>query len=172
MLDANVFDRIQLGLATAEDIKSWSHGEVKKPETINYRTLKPEKDDLFCEKTMLKDVSEILGKETIDSFNTSETRGRELSHGLNYQKLGKELMTQDEIAVMDGGKCILQIRGVRPFFSDKYDITAHPNYKYLSDYDKKNSFDAERYIKRRPAIVRQNEVFDYYEIDAEKLTEE
>jgi len=77
-------------------------------------------------KTTLKDVSEILGKETIDSFNTSETRGRELSHGLNYQKLGKELMTQDEIAVMDGGKCILQIRGIRPFFSDKYDITAHP----------------------------------------------
>ena len=81
-------------------------------------------------------------------------------------------MTQDEIAVMDGGKCILQIRGVRPFFSDKYDITAHPNYKYLSDYDKKNSFDAERYIKRRPAVVRQNEIFDYYEIDAEKLAEE
>ena len=78
------------------------------------------------EKTTLKDVSEILGKETIDSFNTSETRGRELSHGLNYQKLGKELMTQDEIAVMDGGKCILQIRGISPFFSDKYDITAHP----------------------------------------------
>lgn len=124
------------------------------------------------EKTTLKEVSEILGKETIDSFNTSETRGRELSHGLNYQKLGKELMTQDEIAVMDGGKCILQIRGVRPFFSDKYDITAHPNYKYLSDYDKKNSFDAERYIKHRPAVVRQNEVFDYYEIDAEKLAKE
>ena len=124
------------------------------------------------EKTTLKEVSEILGKETIDSFNTSETRGRELSHGLNYQKLGKELMTQDEIAVMDGGKCILQIRGIRPFFSDKYDITKHPNYKYLSDYDKKNSFDAERYIKRRPAVVRQNEVFDYYEIDAEKLAEE
>lgn len=124
------------------------------------------------EKTTLKEVSEILGKETIDSFNTSETRGRELSHGLNYQKLGKELMTQDEIAVMDGGKCILQIRGVRPFFSDKYDITAHPNYKYLSDYYKKNSFDVERYIKRRPAVVRQNEVFDYYEIDGEKLTKE
>ena len=100
------------------------------------------------EKTTLKEVSEILGKETIDSFNTSETRGRELSHGLNYQKLGKELMSQDEIAVMDGGKCILQIRGIRPFFSDKYDITKHPNYKYLSDYDKKNSFDSERYIKR------------------------
>ena len=123
------------------------------------------------EKTTLKDVSEILGKETIDSFNTSETRGRELSHGLNYQKLGKELMTQDEIAVMDGGKCILQIRGVRPFFSDKYDITKHPNYKYLSDYDKKNTFDAEKYIKRRPAVIRQHEVFDYYEIDGEKLTE-
>lgn len=124
------------------------------------------------EKTTLKEVSEILGKETIDSFNTSETRGRELSHGLNYQKLGKELMTQDEIAVMDGGKCILQIRGVRPFFSDKYDITKHPNYKYLSDYDKKNSFDSERYIKHRPAVVRKNEVFDYYEIDAEKLVGE
>ena len=124
------------------------------------------------EKTTLKDVSEILGKETIDSFNTSETRGRELSHGLNYQKLGKELMTQDEIAVMDGGKCILQIRGIRPFFSDKYDITKHPNYKYLSDYDKKNSFDSERYIKHHPAVVRKNEVFDYYEIDSEKLTEE
>ena len=87
------------------------------------------------EKTTLKEMSEILGKETIDSFNTSETRGRELSHGLNFQKLGKELMTQDEIAVMDGGKCILQLRGVRPFFSDKYDITKHPNYKYLSDYE-------------------------------------
>ena len=81
------------------------------------------------EKTTLKEISEVLGKETIDSFNTSETRGRELSHGLNFQKLGKELMTQDEIAVMDGGKCILQLRGVRPFFSDKYDITQHPNYK-------------------------------------------
>ena len=93
------------------------------------------------EKTTLKEMSEILGKETIDSFNTSENRGREVSHGLNYQKLGKQLMTEDEIAVMDGGKCILQLRGVRPFFSDKYDITKHPNYKYLSDYDKKNTFD-------------------------------
>ncbi len=93
-------------------------------------------------------MSELLGKETIDSFNTSETRGRELSHGLNYQKLGKELMTQDEIAVMDGGKCILQLRGVRPFFSDKYDITRHPNYKYLADYDKKNTFDVERFCYR------------------------
>ena len=91
------------------------------------------------EKTTLKEMSEILGKETIDSFNTSETRGRELSHGLNYQKLGKQLMSEDEIAVMDGGKCILQLRGVRPFFSEKYDITKHPKYKYLSDFDKKNA---------------------------------
>ncbi len=124
------------------------------------------------EKTTLKEMSEILGKETIDSFNTSETRGRELSHGLNYQKLGKELMSQDEIAVMDGGKCILQLRGVRPFFSDKYDITKHPNYKYLSDYDKKNTFDMEKYRKRRPAIVKPDEVFDYYEIDASELPED
>ena len=121
------------------------------------------------EKTTLKDISEILGKETIDSFNTSETRGRELSHGLNYQKLGKELMTQDEIAVMDGGKCILQLRGVRPFFSDKFDITKHPNYKYLSDADKKNTFDMEKHLRRRPAIVKPDEVFDYYEIDAASL---
>ena len=116
----------------------------------------------------LKEISEILGKETIDSFNTSETRGRELSHGLNYQKLGKELMTQDEIAVMDGGKCILQLRGVRPFFSDKYDITKHPKYKYLSDADPKNAFDMEKHIKRRPAIVKPDEVFDYYEIDVQE----
>ena len=121
------------------------------------------------EKTTLKEISEILGKETIDSFNTSETRGRELSHGLNYQKLGKELMTQDEIAVMDGGKCILQLRGVRPFFSDKFDITKHPNYKYLSDADKKNTFDMEKHLCRRPAIVKPDEVFDYYEIDAASL---
>lgn len=92
------------------------------------------------EKTTLKEISEILGKETIDSFNKSENRGREVSHGLNFQKLGKELMTQDEIATMDGSKCILQVRGVRPFISDKFDITAHPNYKYLSDFDKKNTF--------------------------------
>ena len=120
------------------------------------------------EKTTLKEISEILGKETIDSFNTSETRGRELSHGLNYQKLGKELMTQDEIAVMDGGKCILQLRGVRPFFADKYDITKHPKYKYLSDADPKNAFDMEKHIKRRPAIVKPDEVFDYYEIDVQE----
>ena len=117
------------------------------------------------EKTTLKEISEILGKETIDSFNKSENRGREVSHGLNFQKLGKELMTQDEIATMDGSKCILQVRGVRPFLSDKFDITAHPNYKYLSDFDKKNAFDPEKKLRRRPAIVGQNEVFDYYEID-------
>ena len=127
------------------------------------------------EKTTLKEISEILGKETIDSFNTSENRGKEISHGLNYQKLGKELMTQDEIATMDGGMCILQVRGVRPFFSKKYDITQHPNYKYLSDADKKNAFDVERYIraqrkkKHTPAVIAPEEVFDYYEIDAADL---
>ena len=125
------------------------------------------------EKTTLKEISEVLGKETIDSFNTSENRGRDVSHGLNYQKLGKELMSQDEIAVMDGGKCILQLRGVRPFFSDKYDITRHPKYKYLSDYDKKNTFDIEKFLKRqrRPAIIKPDTVFDYYEIDAADLQE-
>lgn len=117
-----------------------------------------------------KEISEALGKETIDSYNTSENRGKEKSYGLNYQKLGKELMTQDEIAVMDGGKCILQVRGVRPFFSDKYDITRHPNYKYLADADKKNAFDTERYLAfirsaKRREIVKPDEVFDYYEID-------
>ena len=123
------------------------------------------------EKTTLKEISEILGKETIDSFNTSENRGKEISHGLNYQKLGKELMTQDEIATMDGGMCILQVRGIRPFFSKKYDITKHPNYIYLSDADKKNAFDVERYIraqrkkKRTPAVVEPEEPFDLYDID-------
>ena len=124
------------------------------------------------EKTTLKEMSEILGKETIDSFNTSENRGREVSHGLNYQKLGKQLMTEDEIAVMDGGKCILQLRGVRPFFSDKYDITKHPNYKYLSDYDKKNTFDMEKHLRRRPALVKSEEVYDYYEISESDLQED
>lgn len=125
------------------------------------------------EKTTLKEISEVLGKETIDSFNISENRGRDVSHGLNYQKLGKELMSQDEIAVMDGGKCILQLRGVRPFFSDKYDITRHPKYKYLSDYDKKNTFDIEKFLKRqrRPVIIKPDTVFDYYEIDAADLQE-
>jgi len=124
------------------------------------------------EKSTLKEISELLGKETIDSFNQSENRGSQVSHGLNYQKLGKELMTQDEIAVMDGGKCILQLRGVRPFFSDKFDITKHPRYKYLSDADKKNVFDVERYMKRRPAIVKPDEPFDMYELSAKELTDE
>ena len=116
------------------------------------------------EKSTLKEISELLGKETIDSFNTSENRGTQISHGLNYQKLGKELMSQDEIAVMDGGKCILQLRGVRPFFSDKYDITKHPNYKYLADADKKNTFDVERYMKKKKQVVSKNETFTMYEV--------
>ena len=124
------------------------------------------------EKSTLKEISELLGKETIDSLSQSENRGAQTSHGLSYQKLGKELMTQDEIAVMDGGKCILQLRGVRPFFSDKFDITKHPRYKYLSDADKKNVFDVERYMKRRPAIVKPDEPFDMYELSAKDLTDE
>ena len=124
------------------------------------------------EKSTMKEISELLGKETIDSLSQSENRGAQTSHGLSYQKLGKELMTQDEIAVMDGGKCILQLRGVRPFFSDKYDLTKHPRYKYLSDADKKNVFDVERYMKRRPAIVKPDEPFDMYELSAKDLTDE
>jgi type IV secretion system protein VirD4 len=121
------------------------------------------------EKTTLKEMSELLGKETIDSFNTSENRGQSQSYGLNYQKLGKELMSQDEIAVMDGGKCICQLRGVRPFLSAKYDITKHPRYKYLSDADKTNTFDVEKYLarQRRPTPpIKLDEVFDYYEIES------
>ena len=124
------------------------------------------------EKTTLKEMSELLGKETIDLYNTSENRGREKTYGLNYQKLGKELMSQDEIAVMDGGKCILQVRGVRPFFSDKFDITKHPRYKFLSDFDKKNEFDIEKYLKRRPEIIKPDEPFDLYEIDGADLQED
>ena len=99
------------------------------------------------EKTTLKELAEVLGKETIDLYNTSDTRGTSQSYGLNYQKTGKELMSQDEIAVMDGGKCIMQLRGVRPFFSDKFDITKHKRYKELSDFDPKNAFDIEDYVK-------------------------
>ena len=104
------------------------------------------------EKTTLKEFSETLGKETIDLYNTSETRSNQKSFGLNYQKTGKELMSQDEITVMDGGKCIFQLRGVRPFLSDKFDITKHKNYKFLEDYDKKNVFDIEEYIKRKGKV--------------------
>ena len=117
------------------------------------------------EKSTLKELSETLGKETIDMYNTSETRSNQNSYGMNYQKLGKELMSQDELSVMDGGKCILQLRGVRPFLSDKYDITKHPRYKMLSDYDKKNAFDMEKYMKRKKPVVAKDEVFDYYKID-------
>ena len=118
------------------------------------------------EKTTLKEISELLGKETIDSYNRSENRGTQISHGLSYQKLGKELMTQDELAVMDGGKCIFMLRGVRPFFSDKYDLTRHPNYKYTADADPKNVFDMERYMKKQRAVVKPTDRFDVYEIDA------
>ena len=117
------------------------------------------------EKSTLKELSETLGKETIDMYNTSETRSNQNSYGTNYQKLGKELMSQDELSVMDGGKCILQLRGVRPFLSDKYDITKHPRYKMLSDYDKRNAFDMEKYMKRKKTVVAKDEVFDYYKID-------
>ena len=117
------------------------------------------------EKSTLKELSETLGKETIDMYNTSETRSNQNSYGTNYQKLGKELMSQDELSVMDGGKCILQLRGVRPFLSDKYDITKHSRYKMLSDDNKNNAFDMEKYMKHRKPILAKDEVFDYYKID-------
>ena len=117
------------------------------------------------EKSTLKEISEMLGKETIDSYNRSENRGSQISHGLSYQKLGKELMTQDELAVMDGGKCIFMLRGVRPFFSDKYDLTKHPNYKYTADADPQNVFDMERYMKKQRTVVKPGDRFDVYEID-------
>ena len=117
------------------------------------------------EPTTLKELAAVLGKETIDTYNVGESRGRETSHSLNYQKLGKELMSQDELAVMDGSKCILQLRGVRPFLSDKYDITQHPNYKYTADADPKNAFDIEGYLKARLKL-KPNQVCDVYEIDA------
>ena len=116
------------------------------------------------EPTTLKELAAVLGKETIDTYNTGENRGRETSHSLNYQKLGKELMSQDELAVMDGGKCILQLRGVRPFLSDKYDITKHPNFKYTADADDKNAFDIEAFLSARLKL-KPNEVCDVYEVD-------
>ena len=119
------------------------------------------------EKGTLKDMVETLGRETIDTYNNGESRGREVSHSLNYQKLGKELMSMDELATMDGSKCILQLRGVRPFLSDKYDITRHPNYHLLSDYNKANAFDIQAYLS--PALtVRMNEVYDTYEVTVEE----
>lgn len=116
------------------------------------------------ESSTLKEISETLGRETIDLYNTSDTRGQSRSYGLNYQKTGKELMSRDELAVMDGNKCILQLRGVRPFLSDKFDITRHKRYKELSDYDKKNAFDVEAYMKHQLKI-RMKEEFDLYEMD-------
>ncbi len=116
------------------------------------------------ERTTLKELSETLGKETIDLYNTSENRGREKSYGLSYQKLGKELMSMDELAVMSGGKCVFQLRGVRPFLSEKYDITKHPNYKYLSDANPKNTFSIEKYLSTR-LKPKPDEVYDVYDID-------
>lgn len=120
------------------------------------------------EKSTLKEMAETLGKETIDTFNTGESRGREVSHSLNYQKLGKELMSVDELAVMDGGMCILQLRGVRPFLSRKYDITKHPNYRYLSDADPRNAFNIERYLSTRLKL----KASDTYETFEAKVGEE
>ena len=115
------------------------------------------------EKSTLKEISEVLGKETIDLYNTSETRSNNNSYGLNFQKTGKELMSQDEIAVMDGAKCILQLRGVRPFLSNKYDITKHPKYRQLSDYDKRNAFDIEKY-RQHKLVVKPDDTFDLYDM--------
>ncbi|WP_276893483.1 VirD4-like conjugal transfer protein, CD1115 family, partial [Eisenbergiella massiliensis] len=114
------------------------------------------------EPTTLKELNQALGKETIDTFNTSDTRGNSPSYGTNYQKLGKDLASIDELAVLDGSKCILQLRGVRPFLSDKYDLTQHPNYKYTSDYDKKNEFNIEQFLSRRLKL-KANDEFEVVE---------
>ena len=119
------------------------------------------------EKTTLEEWSKILGKETIDAFNTSETKGSQPTYGKNFQKFGKDLMSVDELAVMDGGSCILQLRGVRPFFSKKYDITKHPLYRQLSDYDKRNAFNIEKYLSTR-LKVRPNDIFEVYEINLDE----
>ena len=125
------------------------------------------------ESSTLKEISETLGKETIDLYNTSDTRGQSRSYGMNYQKTGKELMSRDELAVMDGSKCILQLRGVRPFFSDKFDITRHKRYKELSDYDKKNEFDVEAYMRHRMEVkLTRTQEFDLYAFSEESLAEE
>ena len=118
------------------------------------------------EPTTLKELNQSLGKETIDTYNTGESRGREVSHSLNYQKLGKDLASVDELAVLDGGKCILQLRGVRPFMSSKYDITQHPNYRYLSDYNDKNKFDIEKYLSTQ-LKPKPDEKYDTYEVSVE-----
>ena len=121
------------------------------------------------EPTTLKELNQSLGKETIDTFNTGESRGREVSHSLNYQKLGKDLATIDELAVLDGGKCILQLRGVRPFMSSKYDITKHPNYRYLSDANPKNNFNIEKYLSTQ-LRMKPDEVYQVYEVDASDVS--
>ena len=123
-----------------------------------------------AEPTTLKELNQSLGKETIDTFNTGESRGREVSHSLNYQKLGKDLATIDELAVLDGGKCILQLRGVRPFMSNKYDITKHPNYKFLSDANSKNNFDIEKYLSTQ-LKTKPDEVYQVFEVDASEVSE-
>ena len=114
------------------------------------------------EKTTLKDLTEILGKETIDMYTTGNTKGSQESYNMNYQKLGKELMSMDELAVMDGSKCIVQVRGVRPFLSDKYDLTKHPNYPLTADYDKKNWFDIEKYLNRK-LVLHPNDEYEVFE---------
>ncbi len=121
------------------------------------------------ESSTLKEISELLGKETVDSYNQTESRGTNISYGLNYQKLGKELMTPDELAVMDGGKCIYMLRGVRPFLSDKYDLTRHPNYKYTASADPRNRFDIERYMKKQRQRFKPDDAFRMYEIDLSNL---
>ena len=115
------------------------------------------------EQTTLKDLNATLGKETIDMFNTGESRGSNMSYNLNYQKLGKDLMSIDELAVMDGSKCIVQLRGVRPFLSDKYDITQHPNYHLTSDYDKRNHFDIEKFLNHN-LILRADDEYEVIEV--------
>lgn len=122
-----------------------------------------------AEPTTLKELNQSLGKETIDTFNTGESRGREVSHSLNYQKLGKDLATIDELAVLDGGKCILQLRGVRPFMSNKYDITKHPNYKYLFDADERNYFDIEKYLSTQ-LKTKPDDVYEVFEVDTSDVS--
>ena len=116
------------------------------------------------EPTTLKELNQSLGKETIDTFNTGESRGRETSHSLNYQKMGKDLASVDELAVLDGSKCILQLRGVRPFLSDKYDLTQHPNYKETSDFDPRNAFNIEQFLNHKLKL-KPDDVFDYVDAD-------
>ena len=119
-----------------------------------------------AEQTTLKDLNSILGKETIDMYNTGESRGQSQSYSMNYQKLGHDLMSMDELAVMDGSKCIVQVRGVRPFLSDKYDLTQHPNYKYTADADKKNWFDVEKYLSHK-LVLKPDDEYEVIEVPEE-----